>query len=47
MSVKLLTDLELLSLIEGCTGRLSLHLSNVTLLEITCHGTHKIPSVHL
>ena len=41
MSVKLLTEhhLEFLSLREAAQVRLSLHLSNATLLEITCHGS--------
>ena len=44
MSVKLLTEhhLEFLSLtgLEASQTRLSLHLSNATLLEITCQGSY-------
>ena len=41
MSVKLLTEahLEFLSLKEAAQARLSLHVSNATLLEITCRGS--------
>ena len=41
MSVKLLTvhNLEFLILAGGCTGLCGLHLSNVTLFEITSHGS--------
>ena len=41
MTVKKLTEhyLEFLSLKRGCKARLSLHMSNATLLEITCQGS--------
>ena len=41
MTVEQLNEkhLELLSLKGGAQARLSLHLSNATLLEITCHGS--------
>ena len=41
MSVKLPTEslLEVLSLKGAAQARLSLHLSNVKLLEISCHGS--------
>ena len=47
MTVKLLTEhhLEFLSLKEAAEARMSLHLSNATLLEITvdtCHGSCQI-----
>ena len=42
MSVKLLNEyhLEFLSLMEAAQARLRLHLSNATLLEITCSGSY-------
>ena len=44
MIVKLLTEhhLEFLSFKEAAQARLSLHLSNATLLEITCRGSFSI-----
>ena len=48
MIVRLLTEhyLEFLSLKGGCRGSSESTCKNVTLLEITCHGSNVIPNVH-
>ena len=49
MSVKLRTEhhLEFLNLKGGHMAHMSLHLSNATLLKITCHGSYYLPLSHL